>query len=115
MKETKEVRLIQEELGELEEQVHKAITERIEKLMKETVDNREKIEILEAEGTAKEETIKKQDKKLKETMKEKHKLEFIIAELGLEGIEEQDITNFTEGIEKLRTENVELENKLKVS
>ena len=108
MKETEEVRLIQEELGELEEQVHKAI-------MKETVDNREKIEILEAEGTAKEETIKKQDKKLKETMKEKHKLEFIIAELGLEGIEEQDITNFTEGIEKLRTENVELENKLKVS
>lgn len=45
MKETKEVRLIQEELGELEEQVHKAITERIEKLMKENVELENKLKV----------------------------------------------------------------------
>ena len=58
-----------------EEQLHTDFTERIEKLMKETVDNKKKIEIMETEATAKEETIKKQEKKLKETIKETEELE----------------------------------------
>ena len=43
--------------------------------MNETVDNKKKIEIMETEATAKEETIKKQEKKLKETIKETEELE----------------------------------------
>ncbi|XP_023340132.1 uncharacterized protein LOC111710307 isoform X2 [Eurytemora carolleeae] len=63
---SEEVWLIQEELGEIEEQLHKEITDKIEKLKMETVDNREKIKILEAEGTANKETIKEHEKKLKD-------------------------------------------------
>ena len=85
----------------------------------ETVDNREKIKILEAGETANKETIKEQEKKLKDTLKEKQKLEKkienILAKLDLGEGEEQDITDFTDKLEKLMAENEELENKLEVS
>ena len=99
---------------------------RIEKLMKETEHNRERIEKLEADGTAQEVTIKKQENEIIETMKEKHQLEnkleasyeearLLKAENGkLEELLDMNITGITERMEKLTVENVDLENKLKV-
>lgn len=100
---------------------------RLEKLMKETEHNRERIEKLEAEGTAQEETIKKQENEIIKTMKEKHQLEnkleasyeearLLKAENEkLEDLLDMNITGITERMEKLTVENVDLENKLKVT
>ena len=86
----------------------------------ETVDNREKIKILEAEGTANKETIKEQEKKLKDN---REKIKILEAEgtANKETIKEQEkklkdnITDFTEKLEKLMAENEDLKNKLEVS
>ena len=99
----------------------------IEKLMKETEENRKKIEKLEAEGTAKAETIKKQENEIKAAKKENQQLENklearseearLLKEevVKLEELLDMNINGITERMETLTMENVVLENKLKVS